>query len=66
MCDADRRAWVAGVASQRGVALEPDEVEAVVAAVTPVLEAFRTMAAELAADDDLYEFRRLLGREAPA
>jgi hypothetical protein len=59
-------AWAAGVALSRGVELEPEELEAVIASVASVREAFAPIAGELAMDDDMYEFRRVLAREAAA
>lgn len=56
--------WVASIARTRGVDLGAAEAEQVAALVAPTLEAFAVIAEQLAADDDAYEFRRLLGVEA--
>lgn len=63
MSDRDAR-WVASVALSRGLSLAPDRAEQIAAQTAPILEAFAGIAAELAADDDMYEFRRRLAREA--
>jgi hypothetical protein len=57
-------AWVTAVAGARGVDLADERAGQVAAAVAPTLEAFRAIAAGLAVDDDMYEFRRLIASEA--
>ena len=58
------REWAKGVARSRGLAVDDDGADRLVASVAPILERFQELAAELTADDDLYEFRRLLAQEA--
>jgi hypothetical protein len=57
-------AWVAAVTGARGVELADERLAEIAAAVAPTLEAFRSVTADLAVDDDMYEFRRLLASEA--
>jgi hypothetical protein len=57
-------AWVAVAALSRGVSLTPERAQEIAASVAPVLDAFSAIADELAVDDDMYEFRRLLAAEA--
>jgi hypothetical protein len=55
--------WAGGLAHARGLPLTQDRAEQVAALVEPTLHRFRALAAGLCADDDPYEFRRLLFRE---
>ena len=57
-------AWVAAVARSRGVTLSEARAEQIADATRPTLERFHAIVAELRADDDMYEFRRLLIEEA--
>ena len=47
----------------RGLEVNDDDADRLAAAVGPILERFQELARELTADDDLYEFRRLLAQE---
>ena len=58
------REWARAVARSRGLVLDDDGADRLAAAVGPILERFQGLAGELTADDDLYEFRRLLAQEA--
>lgn len=55
---------LAGLARLRGIILEPGRADAIADLVTPTLTAFAELAGELTVDDDMYEFRRLLGEAA--
>lgn len=57
-------AWSAAVASSRGVELDHDEAAKLAGSVGPTLERFAEISSTLGADDDMYEFRRLLAAEA--
>lgn len=57
-------AWARAVAASRGLLVGEDEVEQLASSVAPTLERFARIAQELTADDDMYEFRRLLAQEA--
>jgi hypothetical protein len=57
-------AWARAVAASRGLVVAEDEVEQLARSVAPTLERFALIAQELTADDDMYEFRRLLAEEA--
>ena len=60
MYDSD---WARAVARARGLAVDHERAERLAAAVGPILERFQEIARELTADDDIYEFRRLLAQE---
>jgi hypothetical protein len=57
------REWARAVARARGLNVDEEEAERLAAAVGPILERFQEIARELTADDDMYEFRRLLAQE---
>jgi hypothetical protein len=57
-------AWVTAVARSRGLNIDADAAQRLSDVVAPVLAHFSRIAAELTADDDMYEFRRFLGAEA--
>jgi hypothetical protein len=57
-------AWARAVAASRGLVVAEDELEQLARSVAPTLERFAVIAQELTADDDMYEFRRLLAQEA--
>jgi hypothetical protein len=52
------------VARTRGFEIEPEAGEQLADSVAPILSEFVLLAEELSADDDMYEFRRLLAAEA--
>ena len=56
-------AWAVAVARSRGLEITAETAEQLVAIVAPVLGEFAGIARELTADDDMYEFRRLLAEE---
>lgn len=58
------RDWARAVARARGLDLDDEGAERLAAAMGPILERFQEIARELTADDDPYEFRRLLAQEA--
>ncbi len=55
--------WARAVARSRGLAVDDERAERLVVVVGPILERFQEIAQELTADDDIYEFRRLLAEE---
>ena len=57
------RDWARAVARSRGLAVDDERAERLAAGVGPTLERFQEIARELTADDDIYEFRRLLAQE---
>ena len=57
------REWAEAVARARGLNIDEEEAERLAAAVGPILKRFQEIAHELTADDDMYEFRRLLAQE---
>jgi hypothetical protein len=57
-------AWILAVAASRGITLEPERAEQVVAEVAPTLERFDALVSELLVDDDIHELRRRLAAEA--
>jgi hypothetical protein len=57
-------AWAQAVAASRGLVVAEDELEPLARSVAPTLERFAAIAQDLTADDDMYEFRRLLAQEA--
>jgi hypothetical protein len=57
------RDWARAVARARGLAVDDERAERLAATVGPILERFQEIARELTADDDIYEFRRLLAQE---
>ena len=57
------RDWARAAARARGLAVDDARAERLAAAVGPILERFQEIARELTADDDIYEFRRLLAQE---
>jgi len=52
------------VARSRGLEIEPEAARHLAEFVAPTLLQFAGLAEELSADDDMYEFRRLLAEEA--
>jgi hypothetical protein len=56
--------WIVAVAASRGITLEPERAAQVAAEIAPTLERFDALVAELSADDDVQELRRLLAAEA--
>jgi hypothetical protein len=58
------KAWVTAVARSRGLEIGDTEAEKLARFVAPILERLAEMSGELTADEDMYEFRRLLIREA--
>jgi hypothetical protein len=59
------REWARAVARARGLYVDDESAERLAGAVGPILERFQEIARELTADDDPYEFRRLLSQEGP-
>ncbi len=57
-------AWVAAAARSRGLVLDRARAAEIAAEARPTLELLRAVAAELAADDDPQELRRILLVEA--
>jgi hypothetical protein len=57
------RGWVLAVAASRGLEMDAEATERLLAVVAPTLMQFAEIAGELTADDDMYEFRRLLAEE---
>jgi hypothetical protein len=56
-------AWILAVSASRGISLEPERAEEVARTAAPTLERFDAFVAELRADDDPGELRRLLTEE---
>jgi hypothetical protein len=56
--------WAMAVARSRGLEIEPEVARERADLVAPILSEFAVIAEELTADDDMYEFRRLLAEEA--
>ena len=56
--------WAAAVAGTRGLDIGPEAAAQLAESVAPILAAFAAICEELSADDDMYEFRRLLAAEA--
>jgi len=59
-------AWVASLARARGLPLSRERAVELAAEVAPTLARFRAVVDALSADDDMYEFRRLLQRGTAA
>ena len=57
--------WVRGVAATRGLAIGEEDAAELAALVAPILEHFASITSDLTADEDMYEFRRILARGAP-
>ena len=58
-------AWIQSVGRSRGIAIDDDRAAELARQVTPTLDRFDALVAELCVDDDIYEFRRKLSSEAP-
>jgi hypothetical protein len=56
--------WAMAVARSRGLEIEPAVARHLSNYVGPILAQFAVIAQELSADDDMYEFRRLLAEES--
>jgi hypothetical protein len=56
-------AWASAMARGRGLNIDAEAAQRLSDFVAPVLAHFSRLAAELAADDDMYEFRRFLAAE---
>lgn len=56
-------AWLEAVARSRGIELTPERADELAAAAEPILEAFDELVCELAVDDDIDDFRRVLAAE---
>jgi hypothetical protein len=56
-------AWVLAVARSRGLQVDGNAAEQLAEFVAPTLGQFAEAARELTADDDMYEFRRLIAEE---
>jgi hypothetical protein len=56
-------AWASAVARSRGLEIDAADAEQLAGLVAPILADFAQIAGELSADDDMYEFRRLLAQE---
>jgi hypothetical protein len=56
-------AWLEAVARSRGIELAPRRADELAAAADPILKAFDELVSELAVDDDIDEFRRVLAAE---
>jgi hypothetical protein len=56
-------AWASAVARSRGLEIDAADAEQLAGLVAPILAHFAQIAGELTADDDMYEFRRLLAQE---
>jgi hypothetical protein len=57
-------AWAMAVARTRGLDVAPEAAAGLADSVAPTLAAFAAICEDLSADDDMYEFRRLLAAEA--
>jgi hypothetical protein len=57
------QAWASAVASSRGLIIEQAYALQLASSVAPILEQLAKITIELTADDDMYEFRRLLVEE---
>jgi hypothetical protein len=64
MSDRYGEAWAMAVARTRGLDIGPEAASGLAESVAPILAAFAGICEELSADDDMYEFRRLLAAEA--
>jgi hypothetical protein len=56
-------AWLQAVARSRGIELPLDRADDLAAAAEPILSAFDELVSELAVDDDIDDFRRVLAAE---
>jgi hypothetical protein len=55
--------WLEAVARSRGIELSPERADELAAAAAPILTGFDELVAELAVDDDIEEFSRLLAAQ---
>lgn len=58
------KTWVTAVAHSRGLEIDDADAERLAYFVAPILERFAEISSALTADEDMYEFRRLLAHEA--
>ena len=55
--------WLEAIARSRGIELTSERADELAAAAEPILEAFDELVSELAVDDDIDDFRRVLAAE---